>query len=378
LPLGRVSEAAAALFAQKPHAGDSLIAEMNARNGVQRDTAMPRLCEGRPTHGEIGPPATVFAPVQSLHQRRSMAGVGSFVALVSPAIVFLLVVKLPVATFWEWPGDDRTFELASSSSYAVKSLAVLSEQQPRLLAHGSRATRGEPALLGLMLQGRAERAVVTIAGLVPGMTLSSGRAVGADVWEVPASDLADTWVGPPPSFVGAVNLVAELRLADATIAHRQPVHIEWTAATAASPERVTTAASPTSAEQVPTAMGPAAPDEVSATAAVPALPLLERSEIAPKDSQHPSTGDPHAASSHAKRGARNLGAAPAHSKEGAKAFARHRAEDGLRPLVQRPRALEGRATASDFVDAIILPRRRSDPVEIAPALPHEFQFIRRR
>jgi hypothetical protein len=71
-------------------------------------------------------------------------------------------------------------------------------------------------------------------------------------------------------------------------------------------------------------------------------------------------------------------AAPAHSKEGAKAFARHRAEDGGRPLVQRPRALEGRAADSDFVDAIILPRRRSDPVEIAPALPHEFQFIRRR
>src|SRR5262249_5275889 len=68
-------------------------------------------------------------------------------------------------------------------------------------------------------------------GLASGMTLSIGEPVGTNAWQLPAADLAKTWIAPPEHFVGAVDLVAELRLADATIAVRQPVHIEWIATT---------------------------------------------------------------------------------------------------------------------------------------------------
>jgi hypothetical protein len=84
-----------------------------------------------------------------------------------------------------------------------------------------------------------------IAGLVPGMSLSSGSAVGANAWQVPAT------IGPPQNFAGEVELIAELHLADATIAHRQSVHIEWIAAAAAGPDPVAIASSPADSEQVP-------------------------------------------------------------------------------------------------------------------------------
>jgi hypothetical protein len=42
------------------------------------------------------------------------------------------------------------------------------------------------------LQGRIDGAVVMVTGLLSGMTLSMGGAVGADAWQVPAADLAST------------------------------------------------------------------------------------------------------------------------------------------------------------------------------------------
>ena len=44
--------------------------------------------------------------------------------------------------------------------------------------------------LGVALRGRAEGAVVIIKGLVLGMELSAGNAVGIDAWQLPATILA--------------------------------------------------------------------------------------------------------------------------------------------------------------------------------------------
>jgi type IV secretory pathway VirB10-like protein len=105
----------------------------------------------------------------------------------------------------------------------------------RLVVHSSHAVSGEPAPLGLELQGEAEGAIVIIAGLAPGMEVSMGTAVGADAWEVPVSDLGAAWIGPPEAFVGSVDLVAELRLPDEKIADRQVMHFEWTPPISPSP-----------------------------------------------------------------------------------------------------------------------------------------------
>jgi hypothetical protein len=111
---------------------------------------------------------------------------------------------------------------------------------PRLVVH-ARGIAGEPLPLGLTIEGGADGAVIIVTGLVPGMTLSTGIALGANVWQVPATDLADTWIGPPTDFVGMVDLIAELQLADATVIHRQPIQIEWFATSPAAAAQVSTA-----------------------------------------------------------------------------------------------------------------------------------------
>jgi hypothetical protein len=99
---------------------------------------------------------------------------------------------------------------------------------PRMMVH-ARGIVGEPLPLRLTIEGGADGAVVIVTGLVPGMTLSTGNALGANVWQVPATDLANTWVGPPKDFVGMVDLIAELQFADTTVIHRQPIQMEWIA-----------------------------------------------------------------------------------------------------------------------------------------------------
>jgi hypothetical protein len=159
---------------------------------------------------------------------------------------------------------------------------------PRLVVHESRGTAGEPLPLGLTMQGGTDGVVVIVTGLIPGMSLSSGTAAGADAWQVPATDLADTWVGPPLDFVGTVDLVAELHLDGARIGDRRPIRIEWIATSRAVAAQVpTTTPVP---EAVPTAapvpMTTLVPEAVPAAAQVPTT--TPAPEAAPTAAQVPT------------------------------------------------------------------------------------------
>jgi hypothetical protein len=79
----------------------------------------------------------------------------------------------------------------------------------------------------LTVRGPANGAVVHIKGLMPGMELSMGNAVGSDAWQISATDLGDAWIAPPEGFVGSADLVAELRLSDDKIVDRQGIKLEW-------------------------------------------------------------------------------------------------------------------------------------------------------
>jgi hypothetical protein len=349
--LGQVSDTAARLLAEGLHAHENLIAEVRGSGRVQPATDVPRSHESAPPLREFRPPAPDFTPVRPLRARRSsMPWVDGLVTITLPAIIVLLVVNLPVSTFWE-QGGERAFELASSSSHLMKNLpAQQSELEPRLVAHGSRGVSGEPVLLGLTVRGRADGGVVMIAGLVPGMSLSSGSAVGENAWEVPATNLADTWIGPPENFVGAVKLIAELHLSDATIGHRQSIDIEWIAAGPSGPEHVS---NPTAAEQVPLAAGPAALEQVSSPANSEEVPLaagpagpeqisvaaklpeaitppqqLDQDEIATKGSEDPlARNAQHLASSHDNRATNGQENGPPRNEETANTSTSRRAPD---------------------------------------------------
>jgi hypothetical protein len=248
--LGQVTRAAAALMAQNPHASKNLMPEITAGEGVQRQLGVPQFCHGRS-------PLRGFALVQSLRASRLLAPdftplrllraprsplvlVGGLLAITSlPAITGLVVMKLPMSTYWEWRAADPTFELASSPPLTKNLAPVRSELEPRLVVHASGGIAGEPVPLGLTMQGHADGAVVIITGLIPGMSLSTGNATGADTWQLPTTNFGHTWVGPPVGFVGVVSLAAELHL-DGAVLQRLPIRIEWIAT------------SPAAAAQVPT------------------------------------------------------------------------------------------------------------------------------
>jgi hypothetical protein len=155
--------------------------------------------------------------------------------IVSGLLVILAVTALPLsgrymlADAWQQLLSDYTSKLVPLSSLSATWTSVTSSEpaRARLIAQPSRATQGEPAPLGLLIQGRADGAVIHIGRLVPGMELTMGSASGSDSWEIPASELGYSWVAPPDGFVGSANLVAELRLSDNKIADRQTIRLEW-------------------------------------------------------------------------------------------------------------------------------------------------------
>src|SRR6266567_760661 len=99
---------------------------------------------------------------------------------------------------------------------------------PKLtLTQGALRTAGVAFPLNASLSGSATGATIVIDGLARGSTLNVGRASGAGGWRLSAADLDNALVQPPPGFVGPMDLVLELRLADDIIADRKGLHLEW-------------------------------------------------------------------------------------------------------------------------------------------------------
>jgi hypothetical protein len=186
--------------------------------------------------------------------------------------------------------------LVTMSLQPVQSASAQTSETPipRLVVH-ARGIAGEPLPLGLTIEGGADGAVVIVTGLVHGMTLSTGDALHANVWQVPATDLANTWVGPPMGFVGMVDLIAELQLADATVIHRQPIQIEWVAT------------SPAVAAQVPATT----PEHE----AIPTPQQIEQDKTAMASSENPTaTIKQHGGRTHQKPVASKVTALPVKAK----------------------------------------------------------------
>jgi hypothetical protein len=134
--------------------------------------------------------------------------------LLACILAFALAGVIAIAQF---PFADRGHQLAIRADPTT----------PQLVVQPSQGMSGEPAALGLEVQGLAEGAVVLIRGLVPGMELSTGSSVGGDTWQLSARDLHYAWIAPPEGFVGSADLIAELRISNDKIADRKAIHLEW-------------------------------------------------------------------------------------------------------------------------------------------------------
>jgi hypothetical protein len=182
---------------------------------------------------ELSAPGAAFSRAPPARKSISWkALVVLFILSIPMAFVALVRMKdSPLSDFGDW--RERT---SASASLWMQGRTVHGGPGPRLAIHEIRGMSGEPLAIGTSMEGVVRDAVVIVRGLIPGMTLSTGSALGANAWRLPASEFAEVWIGPPKDFSGAVDITAELHLPDQSIADRRRFRLEWSALTAPAPE----------------------------------------------------------------------------------------------------------------------------------------------
>ena len=230
--LAQVSEAATAF------AGTQVPDQLNANTATSKVSFEPVLdAKIKPLSVRRDDSFNPNIPLVSSHVRSTLgfAKVGGLLIIL--ALTASVVASQPMVTdIWPQFATD-SIRLVQARNSSTPGAISIGPAKPRLIVQQSRATSGEPAPLGLIIRGAVDGAVVHIEGLVRGMELSAGRAVGLDRWEVPADGLGDVWIAPPDGFAGSVDLVAELRGPDGKVADRQTTTLEWASPTAPVPAR---------------------------------------------------------------------------------------------------------------------------------------------
>jgi len=120
--------------------------------------------------------------------------------------------------------EARFWEQDSNTAERPRPPSQLSANQ------GSLRNQGEVCPLAVTVVGSVVGASVVIDGLASGSTLTVGLPLGANGWQLAAADLDKALVRPPTAFVGPMDIVRELRLADNTLLDRKPLRLEWVAA----------------------------------------------------------------------------------------------------------------------------------------------------
>jgi hypothetical protein len=150
------------------------------------------------------------------------------------AATTFVATLLSVRMFLSPPSPDAPTERAETAAQVERPAAAPaitpSASSPRLTSLDA-ATQDidEAASLNLSLLGTADGGRVLIKGLLSGSVVSGGRPLGEGAWQVDVARIEDVKVRPPGGFIGPMDLLLELRLADDTIVHRRSVRLEWIA-----------------------------------------------------------------------------------------------------------------------------------------------------
>ncbi len=155
-------------------------------------------------------------------------------------VCFLLVVAAIAAPFTasKFPtegiatAEERSNETPSFDSRFWEQDSKVAERSrpssPQLRVNpGTPRNQGEASPLAVAVTGSVIGASVIVDGLMKGSTLTAGLPLGTNAWRLAASDLHNTFVRPPEGFVGAMDVVLELRLVDDTVSDRKPLRLEW-------------------------------------------------------------------------------------------------------------------------------------------------------
>jgi hypothetical protein len=215
--LGRISEAANALAAAQPPRNRS---ESFGMNPIESSVALVPASGLSDTHSARPPPV---ARASRLRMLTALVGVISAISLA----VFVAIEPFSLGRAGQQLLDQRTIKLASLSGLEQpRNGADLAA--PRLITLPLVVASG-PTSLGLAVEGRAEGAVVVIAGFPRGMELSAGDMIAPDKWQISVGELDNAWIAPPDNFSGTIDLLAELHLPDGKIADRVALRFEWVA-----------------------------------------------------------------------------------------------------------------------------------------------------
>jgi hypothetical protein len=248
--LGRVSETAAAMLGQHPNDVAAPVVSPSADQSLEASAAARR--QDRITPADFQPVETFVlerprGPLQQSSRRSSWVGLVNGLVVVTLILVGALLKADSSFPGWWQRLAQRAQELPAAAlerldtvlvapTRTEKLVAPTDGNRPRLVGGISRAIRGQPAPLGLSLQGHVSEGVVLVRGLSSEMTLSTGSAVAGNAWQLLATDaaLGNAWVMVPKDFIGAVDLVSELHLRDGTLIDRAQLRLEWQSGPSAS------------------------------------------------------------------------------------------------------------------------------------------------
>jgi hypothetical protein len=247
--LGRVSDAATALAATRN----------SERSDLDPKPSEAEIRYFRPSTSEL-----VCKPrISSKYKLPAVLGGMAAVVLAISLTAFVAIGQLPLGGMWH-----QLTQHAIGLSSVVPSIGT--EPSARLVARPRQGlVWSGPTPLGLAVEGRAEGAVVVIAGATPDMELSAGDMVASDKWQISVAELAGAWIAPPENFAGSIDLVAELRLSDGAIADRLPIRFEWVSPLAPPPAQHEAVL-----EEAPPALGLAASAKLDRADSLSERPLL--------------------------------------------------------------------------------------------------------
>src|ERR1700683_2915722 len=106
---------------------------------------------------------------------------------------------------------------------------VATTPDPRLLLRDDRGETNEMLPVGIEIDGSRAGAAIVLSGLAPDSRLSAGSALGVSGWRLDADQLEGLQIRPPRDYVGAMNLMVDLRLSGDRLADSKGLRLEWVA-----------------------------------------------------------------------------------------------------------------------------------------------------
>jgi hypothetical protein len=119
-------------------------------------------------------------------------------------------------------------ESARRSIFSQSDEASLRERARQLTIKAARLWQVDaPARLIVSATDAPADVDVLISGLATGTVLSLGKPEGPNRWRLSAKDLNSVMILPPRGFVGVMDLILELRLANDSMVDRKGLLLEW-------------------------------------------------------------------------------------------------------------------------------------------------------